>query len=245
MAQRYHLEMTSTNPQTSWAAEVEGHPVDLHWAEEASAKLTLNVSRHQDGMWLLTSPTLAGLADTGAVEDEAVRLLSIVNGAGAVHDPGFRPLTVGHIYRFRPGGGKDAFVLLKSTVTVRSALVLQGGTPVPPGPSLLEKATAAGQADADLQRALELFGGVPPTWGFLYNVYELSKQQPELKKWTSQGERTRFQRTANSFTAAGSSARHAVEKTVPPPNPMTLAEARAFIRRILDEWVNHVWSLIP
>ena len=245
MAQRCDLEMTSTNPQTSWAAEVEGHPVDHHWVEEASAKLTLNVSRHQDGMWLLTSPTLAGLADTGAAEDEAVRLLSTVNGAGAVHDPGFRPLTVGHIYRFRPGGGKDAFVLLKSTVTVRSALVLQGGTPVPPGPSLLEIADAAAKADPDLALALSLYGVVPRTFSSLYKVFELSERHPDHKNWTSGKERRRFKHTANSITAAGDQARHAVEETKPPKNPMTLTDASVLVRTILDRWIREVWSSLP
>ena len=237
--------MSSASNNATWAVHLEGNPVDLEWAEATSANLGISVSRGDDGIWLLTSTTFVGLGEAALVRDEATQVLLVVNGAGAVHDPGFRPLIVGHVYRFHPDGGKDAFVLIRSAVEINSAILLTGGTPVDPGPSVLEMADAAAKADPDLALALSLYGVVPRTFSSLYKVFELSEQHPDHKNWTSGKERRRFKHTANSIKAAGDQARHAVEKTKPPKNPMTLTDASVLVRTILHRWIREVWSSLP
>jgi hypothetical protein len=49
---------------------------------------------------------------------------------------------------------------------------------------------------------------------------------------------TRFQRSINHPDVFGVNARHIVSKVTPPPDPMTLFEARAFIRELANQWTN-------
>ena len=46
-----------------------------------------------------------------------------------------------------------------------------------------------------------------------------------------------FKHTSQSVSAVGDDARHGVEVEQPPPNPMPLEEAEAFIEGLLAEWV--------
>ena len=47
----------------------------------------------------------------------------------------------------------------------------------------------------------------------------------------------RFYRSINHPTVFGEKARHIVSKVEPPPNPMTLDEARLFIRDVASRWL--------
>ena len=75
--------MSASAEDAMWAAQLEGHPVDLEWAEKASVNLEFRVARHEDGMWLLTSPEFANFNDAAAVRDYAKELVVVVNGAGS------------------------------------------------------------------------------------------------------------------------------------------------------------------
>ena len=77
------------------------------------------------------------------------------------------------------------------------------------------------------------------SWGRLHRVLEeierhLGKRINQADFCTT-NERERFTRSANCSEVAGIDARHASGKYDPPPQPMTLQEAEAFIRQILDK----------
>jgi len=72
-------------------------------------------------------------------------------------------------------------------------------------------------------------------WDDLYRIYELLKQhnEPAIEKHSIKSDRTRFTRTANHPVAARDQARHGTSNDQPPPNPMTLLEAEAFILQLI------------
>jgi hypothetical protein len=56
--------------------------------------------------------------------------------------------------------------------------------------------------------------------------------------WAAERDRRRFTGTAQSRTELGDEARHASERYKAPKDPMTLNEARAFVRSVIRAWVS-------
>ena len=72
-------------------------------------------------------------------------------------------------------------------------------------------------------------------------IYEIVRDDVgDLRKrrWGIEQDKNRFTQTAQSKDALGDSARHAAKKYKPPLNPMSLAEAKSFIRNILLNWLH-------
>ena len=119
-----------------------------------------------------------------------------------------------------------------------------GESPLSPPTSQPDKALAAAAADSNLKKALHLYGRRPRTFVSLYKIFELHQQHPQHDSWSSKNQRRRFTHSANSPGVHGDDARHAVDKTLPPPNPMSLKEAEAWIAGILTRWVATVWRYL-
>jgi hypothetical protein len=92
--------------------------------------------------------------------------------------------------------------------------------------------------DDNLKFAVSLWGDPLRTWPRLYRVLEEIERylgQPVQKAgFCSDNQRERFTRSANAAKIAGKDARHALDKFIPPKNPMDLKEATAFIGRLLQ-----------
>jgi len=80
-------------------------------------------------------------------------------------------------------------------------------------------------------------------WTNLYKIFEIiekdvggTKKLVELG-WTTKKKLERFKHTANSPTATGDEARHAIENT-PPSKPMQLNEAINYIKQLVMNWIN-------
>jgi hypothetical protein len=58
--------------------------------------------------------------------------------------------------------------------------------------------------------------------------------------WASEAQLRRFKHSANSVKAAGDEARHGVEATAPPVDPMTITEAKSLVDILLARWLGSV-----
>ena len=93
--------------------------------------------------------------------------------------------------------------------------------------------------DARVEQVLRtLASGADPV--NLYRAFELVENDVGARMvtngWTTKAEIRRFTHTVNSVRVLGAEARHAVERRRPPRNPMSIAEARAFVMRLVEEW---------
>lgn len=232
---------------TRWAVAVEGQDADIRTVASALNDGGILLELHEQDGWLLTAGSFGELGEADAVRRSSEEIMAVVNGVGTLLDPGFRPLKAGHVYRLHADGRKDAFVLLQSAIEVRARVnavlvsATSDGSPPSPPTSQLENALAAAAFDSDLNLALRLNGKHPRTLATLYKIFELSQQHPQHKAWSSTTQRRRFTHSVNSPDAHGEDARHAVQKTQPPANPMSLKEAEALISVILARWVETVW----
>lgn len=100
--------------------------------------------------------------------------------------------------------------------------------------------------NASVREALYYFGLAENTWANLYKVCEIiedalgGKEQVIGRGWCSGTNWERFKRTANHQEAVGEFSRHARNKTVPPPNPMSVQEARLFALCLLQSWIHEL-----
>ncbi len=58
----------------------------------------------------------------------------------------------------------------------------------------------------------------------------------QIEQWTKD-KISQFTHTANSQSALGDDARHGVDRNDPPKEPMSLSEADALIRNLLQKWL--------
>jgi hypothetical protein len=99
-------------------------------------------------------------------------------------------------------------------------------------------------SDAAVAKAMRLLApGAAMNWVELYRLYGVIEAnvggQRALSKlqWESDTNLRRFRHSANSVQVAGDASRHGEEPGKPPASPMTLEEAEACIKRMLDKWL--------
>jgi hypothetical protein len=91
---------------------------------------------------------------------------------------------------------------------------------------------------------LELLADEQPTGDTLYKIYELAEGHVgnrvafQAKFGISKTEFERFQDAVHNPKVTGSWARHAYSKPLKSFNPMSKAEAEAFVRNLAEKWLD-------
>lgn len=122
---------------------------------------------------------------------------------------------------------------------------------IPPSPpdSLPETLVALATNNGDVRRILALCSSKELNFVQLYKILEVvekaagggaDKVRVDEMDWCTKTERDRFTVTANDPILSGDQARHAVFRNDWSGKPMSIAEARAFIRRMVRCLVDHL-----
>lgn len=236
-----YLRARGTGTVPSWRVNLSGDSRNL----KTLAGLDVGVSE-EGSAFVLRRPELDTLTDVQMVRSQAVELVDALNGLGWVADPDFVPVGVGSVI------GDDG----SQTITVSAGeLLMLGehlkaeiidaatGQPIPPPPPPLIYAKALGIAPKDeaVRRALHFL--VPPVTALnLWKVFEVIRDQFDedemiRRQWTTKTEIRRFRHSLNSPDALGDEARHGVEISQPPSDPMSLPECQVFVRRLVTKWL--------
>jgi hypothetical protein len=99
------------------------------------------------------------------------------------------------------------------------------------------------KSDRDVQEALFYLGDESNVWGNLYKATEIVEDRVGDARalfqsgWCSRGEWERFRRSANHQEAIGRFSRHARSQAAPPPDPMTVTEARIVVSKLIGNWI--------
>ncbi|MEW9046716.1 MAG: hypothetical protein AB2387_06515 [Stutzerimonas stutzeri] len=90
-----------------------------------------------------------------------------------------------------------------------------------------------------VKHALEIVASLEDgDWGGLFKLIELlQSDSAPLAKWELKARLERISRHANSPTAVGLNARHAVERSAPPSSSLSFAEAVSDVREAVTRWV--------
>lgn len=203
----------------------------------------------RDNEFLLRSRSIDQMTNAAEVRNEAVRIIEVLSGFSRVMLQADTSLGLGSVAEVTPSGSRSVFAQPKPAVlTITGGLAsvvvthadgkVEEHRPADSAPSWL--ARALGNPEA--ARALRLRDVGSLSWTDLYRLFEVivagagGKDQVVSKRWATLDEMQRFKHSANSLTVAGDQARHGIESTMPPANPMSLFEARAFVEGLLRSW---------
>jgi hypothetical protein len=227
-----------------WYVVVRGVDVDLARLRDVCGRTPEHSFEEElSGEWRLRSSTVGPMFNHEdawpALCDLLVRLSDVAAAAGNARVR-LAPAALG---RTRSDGASDVFVH-PPTIRLRvqalpPTIIVNGAVPEPADVKLLRL-----QATNEHLRLALHFLNAELSWSNLWKFYESIRDAnngaPRLvvMGWTSQPELDRFRRTANTYSAVGDEARHAILGEKSPPTPMSLEEAEDYIRGMLARWLD-------
>ncbi len=195
----------------------------------------------EDGRYYLVGQDLEALPNAEAIYLEAHRALGQFAPIVLLLAPDMKCPAIDGVIRETDEGKRNHFVFLSATLSIRAkvgAIVVSGGTEQQqPQNTQAQDILQRVKADPHLDAAIALWGKPERSWPHLYRILEEIEQhlgEPVSSAGLcSRNKRERFTRTANAAEVSGLDARHALKRSDPPSNPMTIGEANEFIRGLL------------
>lgn len=248
--------MDSSLANVRWAVALEGEPFDLEdvqdmfgsGAEVRVCRIAVPVDRTPT---VLVADEFQQLNDASAVLERAQQIADILNGILYVYDRVRSPMRVGAVHEKMSDGawsGGTIFARLNAVVGrsrmkgVATVLRLEGSppSPPPPPPPPMVWMNAARRDDAVGDAFTYLRG--QPEWFDLYKAFETINAdigKTPIPKWPPKNE-------ISKFTGNAQLARHSkewcVRNGIPQVKPMSLDEARDFIRALAQAWLDWKYS---
>jgi hypothetical protein len=234
----------------TWEVQLIGLDSVLGELSETLCSGELVVAR-SECQYILQSSRFDNLPDVQSVRAEAERIVEALSGVSRLLLESAQSLKIGSVIEVLSNGRRNIFVQLEPAVLRISAGVASlqvthadGTVEVrrrsDPIASWVRKALSNGE----VARAVRLRDAGVLSWPDLYRLFEVletgagGEQQIIAEGWSTRSELRRFKHSANSVAAAGDEARHGVERTQPPMDPMKLADARGFLDRLLRLWLD-------
>lgn len=199
----------------------------------------------------ITGDLFEACADAASVHQTAETWLDEMHAVICLLEPTTKRPTIGAVLREDDTGKRrgtvNASVTFACRSKVRATLKIDGLGSTVESVTQAQLLLQAAQTNRHLRIALLLLAMPHVSWPHLYRALEeieasLGRKVHEVGVCSSQ-ERERFTRSANSGEVAGKDARHRVGKFDPPPQPMTLNDAQAFVRLCLDATLRKVASV--
>lgn len=213
-----------------WLVKLQGASYDLNELESIFI-FPLVMVINKDGAFYLKSTSFSSIQKPGEVLQEAKHLLEVVNGAAKLHLDYYGHVeVVNSIIGFDEQGNAHKFGFGFGT-----------GQPINESnkaPAAVQTWLAKADHDRQVADALRFFS--EPSWFNLYKIYELIRDHAgdvANHGWVTKNDLTRFTQTAQSQDSIGDAARHASKKFKAHREPMTLIDARSFIKGLLLKWL--------
>lgn len=232
-----------------WEVVLAGDAADLRSLSDSFADSDPAILE-RDGEYVFRWSVLDGLSDATQVKAIADEQIARLSGSASLILGAVEPIKVAQVILVSDDGSRSHYGFLEPIVwTFRMSVPTvqikrADGTVEIHRPADPVKAwLAAAESSDDVARALRLFEGREHDWVELYRLLEIVEASVSRKGitdagWATKGQLKRFRRTANSLEAAGDTARHGYEETQPPPQPMSLNDARELIRRVVRQWLD-------
>ena len=237
----------------TWQALVEGDLQDLEYLVRVFGSGTRRILRDRlTSGFLYESDTFNTCRTSDDVEQIAAGELEELSGILRLELNAREALRLGAIVKPNPNGGRDTYVRVRGLgsqvrIGIPTAVITDAaGNPsafqAPPPRSLVISQIA--ESDSAVAKVLRLLSmDDAATWGGLYRIHEVIEAdmggESNLKHqgWGSEGDPKRFKHSANSVQVGGDFSRHGSEATYPPKNPMTLPEAEAYLKYVVQCWL--------
>jgi hypothetical protein len=241
----------------TWQVQLEGDVRDLEFLAKTLTIGARKVLRDETSHgYLYESESFRSCSTSEEVERLADSEVAILSGILMLEREARDRLKYGAVHRLNSNGGRDVFLRICESLQVRvdtdavTAVITDAAgnvikQPAPPPPrsvTLLQLSTI----DTAIAKILRLLSAPDAmTWVGLYRIHEVIEDdvggQHKLEKlgWGSAEDLRRFKHSANSVQVGGDQSRHGKEPQVPPKNPMTLPEAEAYAKYIVQAWLTN------
>ncbi len=241
---------------SAWKVDIRGDLSDLEYLAQTLITGSTTVTKTTEGdadLYIYRSSKFDACNDSREVTTIAQPLLSCLTGILFFAKSARTPLTIGSIRKKNAHGGDDTFVGLceklvlhdeTGVLSVSSTDKFGNAIPQPvvrPRSAVLADLT---ESEPNIAKAMRLYAAKDAnTWTGLYKLLEVieddlgGETQLLQTEWSTKEQRKRFKHSSGSVEVAGDAARHAVEKTTPPKNPMHLDGAIAYINYLLHAWI--------
>ncbi len=237
---------------TEWLVRLKGHEFDLEELSDHFASAKCNVKKDDDDYYYLRSSDLDQMSDPDVVSERAQELIAHMNGATKLLSGGsYRPVEFDAVTQVGDDGKRHHHITLSATVEGRSRMTgkLTVGetdetTDVLRPPSGAESLVHLANQNEKVADALRFYER--GDWVNLYKAWEVvcdaagGLHQVVKNGWAAEPDRSRFTGTAQSREELGDDARHASERYEPPANPMSLDEARSFVKSVIEAWISRL-----
>jgi hypothetical protein len=231
-----------------WSIRLTGHAFDLEELSDHFHSPERNVTKDEDGHYYLRSTDFDSMADDQAVHERALELVELMNQAAKFHaGDGYRPVELDAVTRIDEDGKRVHHIMLagqmegRSRMSAKPTVIREGGSvATPQPPSEVVSMAALAERDDRVADALRFFAR--DSWVNLYKAWEIvgdaagGEHTLIRNGWATKKTKDRFTQTAQSRKALGDEARHASAKVPVPQNPMSLEEARAFVKSVIEAW---------
>jgi hypothetical protein len=231
---------------SAWYVLVRGcEPAVAGLRDVCAVSTDHSLTEEASGEWRLRSSTVPSDLDHEEAWPRLCELLVRLSDVVAAVAERRVQLTPGTLRRTRPDGNSDIFVFpepIRLRVRAFPPMVSAGGVPAEP---LEARFLRLQEANERLRLALH-FLNAEPSWYSLWKAFESIGAAQGGERgligtgWTTRAELRRFGRTANSYSAAGDAARHALPEHPPPDKPMTVEAAEDYVRGLLSRWVTEL-----
>jgi len=232
-----------------WEIVLGGSESVLKEFAAAFRDASIRIVQTRDG-FVLKSATLDVLGSAREVRERATPIVESLSGIARLLFESVEPLRIISVVEVGPNGTRNTFVQLESASFKVSGGLLSAEViradgsvvecrPSDPAPTWLDNAMRT----PEVARVLRLRDKRDLSWTDLYRLFEVivdgagGTTAITDEGWASQAQLKRFSHSANSVSAAGDSARHGVEPTVPPADPMSISEARSLVDVLLSRWL--------
>jgi len=224
---------------------LKGHQFDLQDLADAFSSGDPRVVQEDGGYFLVATEFVSFGDDHTGLLTRAREILAQMDGSALLANGQHHPVKVAG--SIRDQGGRQHAVIAMDAIEARSrvsaVLVSVGDEPPEPSTPPARAAMDAASTNTSAGVVLQLLGQRELDWVNLYRILDYVAHECGGKKsvvkaqLATNDEIDRFGAAANRIEVSGDDVRRGPMKGTPPTRSMTLAEGRAFIRRLVTDWL--------
>lgn len=230
----------------NWLVRLKGEEFDLEILLPLLHSTKLSIIKENNSYYLKSSD-FGSLKLADEVRESAIAIIKRLNGATMLFNHNFHSISEDGVLLVEKNGKRCFHLYLEGSIKIRSrvsanlkATTSNGIQQIDPQYSTVESWINLAKNDKTVADALHFFK--KGTWISLYKVYEIIKDdigshQAIIKSGFAKKQKLKqFTQIAQSRAALGDDARHASNKYIAPVQPMSIDDAKSFIREILINW---------
>jgi len=229
-----------------WKVRLSGDKSVLKELVKSFNSPELSIIQEND-RFLLISSDFNQLRNAEEVKKKADKLLSLINGAFRLTIGMMENISIDAVIETNECGRSMTYVNFSDTIVPSASTNevirrIDGSIEEFHQADIIPILVRLANNDESVDKVLILYEK-GEDYDNLYRIFEVVRKDVGgdeniiRNRWATSKQIKRFTRTANSAEILGVHARHGVQNTEPPKNPLQLSEAQSFIKSLVRNWL--------